>query len=80
MATATAKAGPHRTGLPGACITQPPSPAMPVTMMVVMVVPAMPAVMTMEAMVMVMASPMYFRRLRPGVLLDSGCGAGIAER
>ena len=47
---------------------------------VMMMVPAMPAVMTMEAMVMVMAAPMHFRRLRPCVLLDRRRGAGTAER
>lgn len=71
---------PASNGPAGARITRSPSPAVPLTMMVMMVVPAMPAVMTMETMVVVMASPMNFRRLRPGVLLDRGRGAGIAER
>lgn len=49
-------------------------------MVVMMMVPAMPAVMTMEAVVVTMVSPMSFRRLRPCVLLDRRRGTGIAER
>jgi len=43
---------------------------MVVTMMMVMAVPTV--VMAMP--------PMHFRRLRPGILLNCGGGAGIAER
>jgi hypothetical protein len=50
---------------------------MPVTMMVMMVVammvPAMPPMM-------VMVSPMNFRRRQPGIFLNRRGGAGIAER
>jgi hypothetical protein len=51
---------------------------MPVTMMVMMVVVAM-MVPAMPPM-MVMVSPMNFRRRRPGIFLNRHGGAGIAER
>jgi hypothetical protein len=47
-------------------------------MMVVMV--TMPAVPPVMMMVATMVAPMHFGGRRPGVLLNRGGGAGIAER
>jgi hypothetical protein len=54
---------------------------MPVAMMVMMVVVAMmPAVPPMMMVVVAMVPPMNFRRRQPGVLLNRGGRAGIAQR
>jgi hypothetical protein len=50
---------------------------MAMVMTVMVMVPAVPAVVV--AMVAVVA-PMHLRRYQPGVILDRGSGAGMAQR
>jgi hypothetical protein len=73
MAATESKTSPLETGLFDACARLSHSPAVPVTVMVMVMVPAMPTMMAVM-------SPVHLRRLRLDILLDCRRRAGIAER